>query len=180
MPSHSRALRDKLPATLMNAGEIHVWRVIGAAGEAWTRPALLAHALGHAPKIAVAEKGKPYLPDTPRVKFNLSHTRGMALIAVAMDVEVGVDVERLRPVPEWRLNARRFFAPEQAATVTTEREFFRQWTRLEAQLKALGVGLWGRRESYPSARPTIAEIDVGEEYAAAVAATAPGMLVKVH
>src|SRR5438093_11933609 len=43
--------------------------------------------------------GKPALttiPGHPRVEFNLSHSEGMALIAVARERQVGVDVEWIR------------------------------------------------------------------------------------
>ena len=35
----------------------------------------------------------------------------MALVAVARDVEVGVDIERVRPLPEYAAIAQRFFPP---------------------------------------------------------------------
>ena len=149
--------------------EIHVWR----GPEGASRGTLLETALGCAHAVAIGAHGKPYLPGLPSVKFNISRTSGLALIAVAMDVEVGVDVERLRPIPEWREIAGRYFP---AAGVADEREFFRHWTRLEAQVKAWGVGLTGDA----AACPMVEDVDVGDEYAAAVAATATGMKVKVE
>lgn len=154
---------------MVKAGEIHVWR----AAEAASRASLLETALGSTHAVAIGPHGKPYLPGMPCVKFNISRTRGMALIAVAMDVEVGVDVERLRTIPEWREIAAKYFP---RMPVRDEREFFRQWTRLEAQVKARGVGL----TEDPEACPVVEELDAGEEYAAAVAATVAGMAVKVE
>src|ERR1700722_7962340 len=40
--------------------------------------------------FGVAPKGKPYLADHPRVRFNLSHSGNFAMVAVALDREVGV------------------------------------------------------------------------------------------
>ena len=154
---------------MVKHGEIHIWR--GAA--CFRLPALLETALGRSPKFAVAESGKPYLPDTPHIRFNIARTSGMTVIAVALDVEVGVDIERLRPIPEWRDIAQRHF-PE--ANVADEREFFRHWTRFEAQANAHGTGLLAP----PRPCPTVEDLDFGPEYAAAVAAAAPRMSVTIH
>src|SRR5947209_19706822 len=51
--------------------------------------------------FALREHGKPYLPLAPEVRFNLSHSHEMALVAVAIDREVGVDIEKLRPMPRF-------------------------------------------------------------------------------
>jgi 4'-phosphopantetheinyl transferase len=133
-------------------------------------------------EFAVTEKGKPYLPGTPRLKFNLAHSRGMALVAVALDVEVGVDVECVRELPECEAIGERYLPPaEWAALAATpeagrEREFFRRWTRMEAMLKALGVGLYGAGRDLVG-EWTLEEVDAGEGFAAAVAAVRPGMTI---
>src|SRR5690242_14234349 len=88
------------------AGEVHVWRVElpgedarGAARAALA--ALLTEYLGgaEAAELELADNGKPRLAREPgRLAFNLSHSGGLALIAIAWGgTEVGVDVERLRP-----------------------------------------------------------------------------------
>ena len=48
-------------------------------------------------------------PRRAEIRFNLSHSREMALLAVARDVEVGVDIERVRPLQEYAAIAERFF-----------------------------------------------------------------------
>jgi len=101
------------------------------------------------------------------LRFNLSHSGDVTLIAVARDSEVGVDVERIRPVIEMRTIARRWLGRDDIAG---EQEFFRAWTRHEAMVKALGVGLSGAAESFDG---VVAEIDAGPGYAAAVAVLAP-------
>jgi len=68
-------------------------------------------------EFGVAEHGKPHLPTVPGLRFNLSHSHEMALVAVAWDVEVGVDVEYLRPMPECMAIAQRFFPPTDAAAL---------------------------------------------------------------
>jgi 4'-phosphopantetheinyl transferase len=136
-------------------------------------------------KFAALEHGKPYLPGAPQLKFNLSHSHGMALVGVALDVEIGVDVEQVRDLPDHQTLAERFFPPGEAAAHAAiplpgrGRDFFRRWTRIEAVLKARGVGLYGVGEE-PEGEWTVQEIEIGAEYEAAVAAPKPGMTVTIH
>jgi len=136
-------------------------------------------------EFAAAEHGKPYLPGAPELKFNLSHSHEMALVAVALEVEVGVDIERFRSMHDYDAVAERFFPPAEAAALAAappagrKREFFRLWTRIEAMLKARGVGLYGAGTDL-SGEWTIEAIDAGDRFAAAVAATRVGMTVMVH
>src|SRR5262245_3993505 len=90
--------------------------------------------------------GKPVLTP-PCVQFNLSHSNGVALIAVARTRQVGVDVERVsQDVPVLDL-ARRFLSAEAVAVLaalpTSLRRlaFFKCWTAGEAFAKARGTGL---------------------------------------
>lgn len=93
--------------------------------------------------------GKPVLR-APHAGLNvsLSHTRGMAAVAIAAGREVGVDVESvLRPRNAVNV-AERYFAPEEAALLRAESDplvqtelFFAIWTLKEAVLKADGRGL---------------------------------------
>lgn len=129
--------------------------------------------------FAITENGKPFLTGDAHLKFNLSHSREMALVAVALDVEVGVDVEWIRSMPDYRDIAERFFPPSEAAQVEDERDFFRRWTRLEAMVKARGVGIYGIGIE-PSGDWTIEEIAAASGYSAAVAAPHPGMRVLLH
>jgi 4'-phosphopantetheinyl transferase len=136
-------------------------------------------------EFALAEHGKPYLPAVPELRFNLAHSHEMALVAVAWQVEVGVDVERLRAMPECLAIAERFFPPGEAAALAEvphgerEHEFFRRWTRVEAMLKARGVGLYGAGIA-PQGDWTVLPVEVGPEYTAAVAAARHGMTLRVR
>ncbi len=90
---------------------------------------------------------KPALAGHPGLSFNTSHSAGTAVIAVAAGTDVGVDIERIRPIDDAeRLAADRFAASEadQLRSLPAEdREigFLRLWTRKEAVVKALGLGL---------------------------------------
>lgn len=93
--------------------------------------------------------GKPALAGGYQgaLKFNVSHSQGLALMAVSRDVEVGIDVEGIRPMPDAAEIAARFFSPLEAAelqavpAVSRTEAFFACWTRKEAYLKAVGRGL---------------------------------------
>jgi len=167
-------------------GEIHVWMTHDRPSR--DRPsrdllrAILQRYTAGALEFAHGPHGKPYLRDAPQLQFNLSHSGGVSLVAVALDVEVGVDVERLRPMPDCLAVAERFLAPEDAAAlreapaVEREREFFVRWTRAEAMWKARGIGLYGAGTALHGDW-TVVPIDAGEEYAAAVAVERSGMVV---
>jgi len=84
------------------------------------------------------------LPGAPQ--FNLSHCDDLALVAVAGDRPVGVDVERVRPLGEMRTIQERYFSAEEQAFLAAgapggTRAFFTLWTRREAAAKALGLDL---------------------------------------
>jgi 4'-phosphopantetheinyl transferase len=128
--------------------------------------------------FALREKGKPYLPLAPEIAFNLSHSHEMALVAVARGVEVGVDIEKLRPIPQYAALAERFF-PSGEAPPQDEADFFRRWTRIEAVLKARGVGLIGSSLDVEG-EWAIEEIDASGGFAGAVAAAGTSLAVTIH
>ncbi|MGH2369197.1 MAG: 4'-phosphopantetheinyl transferase family protein, partial [Chloroflexota bacterium] len=81
------------------------------------------------------------------VRFNVSHSAELAIVAVARGRDVGVDVERLRGDLEVEQLAARYFSTEEAAAIRAappavrHRRFFACWTRKEAFVKARGQGL---------------------------------------
>ena len=160
---------------MLKPGEVRVW-LVRLEGE--TAPlrrecshralhTILETVTGARLEFAVAEKGKPYLPGAPEVRFNLARSQELALVGVALGVEVGVDIERLRPLPDHEAIAERFFPPSEREGLD-ERDFFRRWTRIEAKLKARGVGLYGAGVEL-GGDWTVEEIDAGAGFAAAVA-----------
>ncbi|MDC0669481.1 4'-phosphopantetheinyl transferase family protein [Nannocystis radixulma] len=82
-----------------------------------------------------------------RVEFNLSHTDGLAALAVTRIGEVGVDVEDAERRSRPEEVADHFFAPSEAASLMALPEdqrrarFFDLWTLKEAYIKARGMGL---------------------------------------
>ncbi len=95
-------------------------------------------------------RGKPALLATyggGMLCFNLSHSHGLALYAVARGREVGVDIEYVHPLTDADQIAERFFSARENAifrTLAPEQKieaFFNCWTRKEAYIKATGDGL---------------------------------------
>jgi 4'-phosphopantetheinyl transferase len=129
--------------------------------------------------LELGENDKPQLADrSSGLRFNLSHSRDLVLIAVAREREVGVDVERVEPDRDLLALAERALAPEAlaeiraAAPADRPRAFYRAWTRHEARLKCLGTGLGGEDSGGPVA---LADLEVGSGHAAAVAASGPAL-----
>lgn len=101
-------------------------------------------------RFGVGHHGKPYLAGAGSklgIRFNMAHSEDHALFAVALGTEVGVDIERIRPVPDAMGIAEAFFSvrevgmlralPPELLTIG----FLDSWTRKEAFVKALGTGL---------------------------------------
>jgi 4'-phosphopantetheinyl transferase len=152
------------------------------------------------------EHGKPSLLRDPgasgaRVEFNLSHSDDLALVAVALEQPVGVDLERWSEETEHLALAERFFSPAERDALRAlagERAmltsgFFAAWTRKEAYLKATGAGITrglhhfdvslapgeearlvaDRLDPSASERWAMRALGPAEGYSAALVATAP-------
>jgi 4'-phosphopantetheinyl transferase len=96
--------------------------------------------------------GKPALTEDRlgrRLEFNLSHSGDLALVAVAWDRPVGVDLEEWKHAMDHLELAERFFSPAErralrelaASAEDLVRGFFAAWSRKEAYLKASGHGV---------------------------------------
>jgi 4'-phosphopantetheinyl transferase len=141
--------------------------------------------------------GKPFISTDQNhnaLSFNLSHSNGMALYAVACGRRVGIDIEYMREDFATLEIAERFFSKDEVealkATPIAQRTkaFFNCWSRKESYIKAIGMGV-----SYPLDRFTVSlapdaapellkvnadateaarwkmyELDVAEGYAAAL------------
>lgn len=90
--------------------------------------------------------GKPRLT-VGDLHFNLAHSGNVTLVAVTRGCPIGVDVEQLRPVDRGvEIAARSFHPAENEAIAAASADelaacFLRIWTRKEAVLKAVGIGL---------------------------------------
>ncbi|MET0547014.1 MAG: 4'-phosphopantetheinyl transferase superfamily protein [Caulobacterales bacterium] len=91
--------------------------------------------------------GKPDLAPAlnSTLRFNLAHSEDLAALAITRDVQIGLDIEYVRPIEDGV--ARHHFSPKEYADLSSLQSegwrdgFFRCWTRKEAVIKALGDGL---------------------------------------
>lgn len=117
-----------------------------------TLRAILGHRLKVRPDelcFGYSSYGKPFLvsDNCGDLRFNLSHSHGLALFAVAFGRELGIDVERMRAEVIKEQIAERFFSCSEVAALRAlpasrqVEAFFNCWTRKEAYIKARGEGL---------------------------------------
>ena len=141
----------------------------------WALRGVLARYLDEQPaeiELEYGEHGKPRLAGEPGLRFNLSHSGAVALIAVSGAREVGVDVERVEadrdPVAlaEWALEPADAAAVRAAPADERAGAFHELWARHEARLKCLGTGLAVPRGEAPA---VVATLPLEPGYAAAVA-----------
>lgn len=158
-------MHDRLePADCLNGLELERASRFRFAEDRWSYTAahaglrtLLGRILGERPqniRFRALSKGKLALCDSyyaadlaASLQFSISHTRGMVAVAISGS-SVGVDVERVRPLPDMRrlvfdLMAPEAFAAFRRAKSVQERVelFFRFWTLGEAFIKATGEGV---------------------------------------
>jgi 4'-phosphopantetheinyl transferase len=124
-------------------------------------------------ELEADDRGKPRLrQDAGGLQFNLSHSGGLALVAVTERRPVGVDVELIAPRKDLVALAERGLPAEEAAAVRAAgpaqqlKAFYDAWVRHEARSKCLGTGLGSPA---PPTGFAVAAIDIDPAYAAAVA-----------
>ncbi|HVV68411.1 MAG TPA: 4'-phosphopantetheinyl transferase superfamily protein [Gammaproteobacteria bacterium] len=138
---HARALRFKF--------EHHRRRFIVAKG---VLRLILARYIGETPdkiSFALSAHGKPELsnPKGYALQFNSSDSNEMALYAISLAEPVGVDIESIQKHIEAEAIAERFFSDHEIKELSAlsppqkTSAFFNIWTRKEAFIKALGLGL---------------------------------------
>lgn len=120
--------------------------------------------------------GKPSVAPTssgPSIQFNVSHSAGVMLCALTRNVNIGVDIERVRPLPEYDHMIELIFNENERSAIhslsASERlkAFFICWVYKEARLKATGAGLSG-------------SLDQVETYATYVDESPPRIRVILH
>ncbi len=153
-------------------------------------------------KFVYGAYGKPSLVGEQSLRFNMSHSHEVALLAVASDNELGVDVEHIREDFASEEIARRFFSRVEVETFNSlplneqVAAFFRCWTRKEAFIKVIGKGLSQPLDGFDvtlapgdpasllhvdeddPARWVLSDIDVGAGYAGALAVEGQVQTVK--
>ena len=101
-------------------------------------------------RFSYEANGKPQIVEDQnarQLRFNISHSSGLALIAAVSGRSIGVDVEKIRLDVEYLDLAERFFSANEYRALSAlsknhlARAFFACWTRKEAFIKASGDGL---------------------------------------
>jgi len=97
-------------------------------------------------KFSKSEFGKPYLSNSDKLDFNISHTKGMILCSASLTGKIGVDAEYIRPV-KYDIMKRCFhtneieYVEKYSASESYNKHFFEIWTKKEAYTKCIGTGL---------------------------------------
>lgn len=97
-------------------------------------------------KFSYGSFGKPFLSDeSTRLKFNLSHSSELTLIAVNRNDEIGIDLEFVKDIDDRTELAKNLFTDNEIELLNNAHDsnevFFQIWTRKEAIIKAVGKGL---------------------------------------
>jgi 4'-phosphopantetheinyl transferase len=150
------------------------------------------------------ERGKPYLAEPySRIHFNLAHTQGLAVLAVGLIPDVGVDVEATASMTDLDDLAERCFSPAELRMYhilpppARTKAFYLAWTRKEAFIKATGEGVGRPLDSFdvelvPDAEPRFLRVPAGHDvdawalihlepaagYVGALAIPSPGVTVR--
>jgi 4'-phosphopantetheinyl transferase len=113
-----------------------------------------AHCPAHALIFDSRSCGKPLLPKQRGLHFSCSASGELALIGVTNGRRVGIDVERVQPVPDAVEIASRFFARRESNAVVRAPAsgrsplFLSLWTCKEAWIKATGAGFSRSLDSF--------------------------------
>ena len=103
----------------------------------------------HSLRIVTGSRGKPSLSRPAGVRFNASHSGALLLVGVALDLEIGVDIEEIRPIDDVMLIADHHLSEAERLALRSlpaagrTAAFYAAWTRKEAFVKATGTGLGG-------------------------------------
>lgn len=116
------------------------------AGRALARRMLrAAFGLDGAVEFARSPYGKPFCPEVT-ADFSISHSGSMVWVALCQCASVGIDVEKIRPLPDAAELTSMLHPQEQKDLLSLpqaelQTAFYRCWTRKEAVIKAVGMGL---------------------------------------
>ena len=165
--------------TPLATDEVRVWTIDTGERERVRAIArvLLAPQLGVEPARVEIERhaaGKPYVASDASLHYSVSHSAAHAMVAITRVAPVGVDIERVRTVPNAERILARFFPPHQIDEILSddrrELRFVQAWTEAEARVKARGEGMW--RVATPDERAVLRPLVAPDGYAASLAVLA--------
>ena len=131
------------------------------------------------PIVLVDQYGKPFIKDHP-IQFNISHTENRVLLGFSQQA-IGIDIEKIIALPDLDLLIEYSMHPDEIYFLNVQEPlqklqlFYRLWTKKEALVKAMGIGL-GKELSSFTLQSTLEddswnayEIAINERYSAAIA-----------
>lgn len=95
----------------------------------------------------VGAHGKPFLPHVPYIRSNISYSAGRALVAISGERDIGVDIEKVRPIGDALDVAELYYTAREreqmgaCPVAEIDRAFLTVWVRKEACSKAISKGL---------------------------------------
>ena len=180
------AAHDMLsPAECVRAGRFHFerdrQRFVASRGLLRTVLARYLDLDPRALRFRAGRHGKPELEGVcSSLRFNLSHSQDLMLLAVTHAREVGVDIEAMRENVPFETLADHYFEPRDAWEIRVlpaprkAWKFYDVWTSTEARLKASGAGLSGGTRVVEPDRWSLLKLTPAEGYAAALAVEGGG------
>ncbi len=126
------------------------------------------------PTEASGKNGKPYFEGHPEIRFSLSHSGDVAMLAMS-DSEVGCDIEKIKDV-DYEAMAKRWFTGGEVAACDSKENYFSVWTKKEAFLKYTADGIGGLTKidvtlpiEYEGEKIELTSVDFIEGYKGAIA-----------
>ncbi len=104
--------------------------------------------------IVKTKLGKPYIQERKnieKIQYNISHSGKFILLAFTRFAEIGIDIEYIRPLPEYLEIAHNFFSLEEERQIKNSKQqsiFYYYWTAKEAYAKAIGTGLFANFKTF--------------------------------
>lgn len=126
--------------------------------------------------------GKPFVGSragSAPLHFNVSHSGELVLLAFHPVLEVGVDVEEVRPAADLATIARQIFTADehrawlQLVPASQPAALYQAWTRHEAGLKATGRGFTGKQDTSLQCRLDFFDLLLPDGYQGAAACLRP-------
>ena len=108
-------------------------------------------------EFSTGQFGRPEIAGpagVPPLRFNLTHTEGLSACLVTLDVDCGVDAERVGGRSKLQAIAEKMFADSELKILAAldgqqyQQQFFSFWTLREAYCKALGTGIGFSKKDY--------------------------------
>lgn len=121
--------------------------------------------------------GKPYLVNQP-IQFNVSHSHDMAVYALTMRHEIGIDIEKVEnhfkmDIAERFFNKEEFLELMHLPEVERPQAFYRMWAHKEAIIKLLGLGLYANISENHNNPYLVHSFTIHPDYEAAFAIQSP-------